>query len=172
MTTVKIKTTLLLFTLLSFGACTSEENRPTNSPNEITIDSNVSNQKFKLADERTIDEKALDALTNIQVSGSALYLTFANSYHRCKGEIGTYTITDTEFENVLLDLLERYYPNFSTEEKANLAFIAKLPKSEYTFTICAPSITTLTPEDSIVPPQIGMWIFQSYTVDTDLVILW
>lgn len=165
---------ILLFLLLSLslGACNSTENNLDNSSNEIAIDSNVSNQKFKLADERTLDEKALDALTNIQVSGSALYLTFANSYHRCKGEIGTYTITDTVFENVLLDLLERYYPNFSPEEKANLAFIAKLPKSEYTFTICAPSITTLAPEDSIVPPQIGMWIFQSFTDETDLIIQW
>ena len=169
---MKTQTILVLIICVFLNSCTTSENKTENVKDADKNEAIEPNDKFDLKDDRTYEEKAQDALNVIQVKGSNLYSTFANIHHRCKADYGTYQITSEEFENALLDLLIRYYPNIPPKEKEYLAHTVAMAGNDYSFRVCGTSTENTTPPDSITPPKIGMWVFQEFTEETDLVILW
>ncbi len=117
------------------------------------------------------EEKALDALDQIQISGWHLYSTFPNLEHECYGDKNSFKISQEHFEDALLYLLNLFYLDLTEEDRRKLASEASKAQEQYTVTTCVP-FESLTLEESSDPPRTGMWIFQSLLDQRDLVIKW
>jgi hypothetical protein len=129
---------------------------------------------FKLVDNRTDEEKALDALDDIQVSGGGkLYSTFPNiSHQECKGTINNYEISNEEFEDALLELLEKNYHNMSINERTYLASVSSKAQEEYKVSVCGSTILDADATKNMGPPRNGTWIFPAILDQRDLIIIW
>ena len=119
-----------------------------------------------------LEEKALDALDKIQISGWQLYSTFPNNKHDCEGIISSFKMTQEEFKDALLQLLNQYYLDIPLDERIELATTASKAQEEYIVKTCGTTAEKLTLEEFIKPPKRGTWIFQSLLNQRDLVIKW
>ncbi|MBL4706297.1 MAG: hypothetical protein JKY54_17350 [Flavobacteriales bacterium] len=169
-----MKTSFILLILgLSICSCSGPQNKSENQTSADASGNDDTNLTFELIDDRDDKEKALDALTFIQKSsGGKLYSTFPHSQHDCKGVISYFKISKEEFEAALLDLLNQHYRNMSEHERAYLASTSVQAQDSYTIKTCGATSEPLTMEDSIAPPRIGMWVFQGFLDQTDLIIEW
>ncbi len=117
------------------------------------------------------EEKALDALDQIQISGWHLYSTFPNLEHECLGNSKSFKISQIQFEDALLHLLNLFYLDLPEEDRRTLASEASKAQEEYSVKTCA-IFESLILEKSSDPPRTGMWIFQSLLDQRDLIIKW
>lgn len=117
------------------------------------------------------EDAAFDALDKIQVNGGNLYSTFPNLQHNFGAPIDTFTISSEVFETALLGLLHQFYPDFSPEERSNLASQAAAARKEYCVTTYG-SNDLISNHDTITPPQEGTWIFHAFCDQRDLIIRW
>lgn len=125
-------------------------------------------------DNKTEQDKAMDALNEIQVSGGGkLYSTFANIAHsECKGAIEKYVISSLEFEAALLELLNKNYPHLPIDQRQHLASTSAKAQKEYSLTICG---TTTSSKDTMITsqaPRQGTWIFPAVLEQRDVVVVW
>lgn len=154
-------TFFLVFIGLSICSCSDAQN-------EYQEDYNVD----LLNELNEPEEKALDALDKIQLSGWHLYSTFPNLEHDCYGTNNSFKITPKQFEDALLYLLNQHYLNIPKEERIELASVASKAQEEYLVRTCGATSEGLILEESAEPPRYGMWIFQSFLNQRDLVIQW
>ena len=162
----------LLFVLTSICSCEEPQDNLESGSNKPTLVAVDTNTTIELNDLRDDQEKAQDVLNTIQVRGANLYSTFAFSQHDCKGDIETFTISSKDLEADLLDLMYRYYPTIDMQEKAYLALTASKARYEYEVTSCNADLKKSEYVDSLNPTRTGMWIIQTFTDQTDLIILW
>lgn len=164
---------MFLLVLLVSACSNAQDSSDSQTNNQFNIEDSVV-KNFELTDDRTEQEKALDALNEIQMSGSGkLYSTFANITHsECEGAIKNYVISSVELETVLLELLDEYCPNLSSDQRSYLASTSAKAQGEYELTTCG-SIVLLT--DTTINPKLphnGTWIFPAVLDQRDVIIVW
>lgn len=146
--------------------------------NEFTEDREVklSYHKKNQIEEDTVITNALDALTEIQVSGNGgmmLYLTFPFIAHKeCTGGVGFYEISQAEFQDVLMDVMKQNNRHLSDSEKRKLAAAASCPMKKYKLKYCAGSGQKVDVNASKFPPRKGTWVFTAIFGASDLLINW
>ena len=164
---------ILLILWLSICSCSDPQNKSESQTSVDASGNDGTNLTLELIDDRDDKERALEALTIIQNSGGGkLYSTFPYSQHDCNGIISYFKISKEEFEAALLDLLNQHYRNMSEHERAYLASTSVQAQDSYTIKTCGATSEPLAMEDSIAPPRIGMWVFQAFLDQTDLIIEW
>ena len=129
---------------------------------------------FELIDNRTDQERALDALDKIQVSGGGnLYSTFPNIWHReCQGLVDAFKISNEEFEDALIELLGGNYGNLSAREREYLASTSSKAQEEYEVTTCGSTLANTDTTENAAPPRKGTWIIPAILDQRDLIIIW
>lgn len=137
------------------------------------IDESHEDNKLEIKGElNESEEKALDALDRIQISGHQLYSTFPNYSHNRQGIISSFKISQTEFEEALLQLLNQFYLNITKEERIKLASIASKAQEAYNLETRISASEPLVSEYTEAPLKRGMWIFKSLLNQRDLIIKW
>ena len=156
--------------ILSVYSCSNAQKSSYNQAE--TNDSVINNLAF--SDNKSEQEKALDALNDIQMSGGGkLYSTFANIAHsECRGAIENYAISNAEFENALLELLDENYRDLSKEQREYLASTSAKAQKEYQLTTCGSTDPLTDTTMSSEPPRNGTWIFPAILDQRDLTIIW
>lgn len=158
-----MKSISIFIIILGFliSSCSDVKNH-TDKTDEISL-------SIELSDTQEI---ALDALDIIQLSGEQLYSTYPNIDHDCHANNSTYKISQAQFEDALLDLLNEYYLDTPENKRIDLALKASKAQEEYTFQTCRITSGVLILDESTKPSRIGTWIFQSLLNQRDLIIKW
>ena len=166
---IKMYSIMLIFPALPISSCTNTQDEAKTQEQE----ENHLEEKAVLPKElNEAEERALDALDTIQISGSQFYATFPEHEHDCHGNISSYIITSEEFEDALIDLLNQHCLDMPKEKGADLAFRAAKAQEEYIVRTCGSASKLLILEELEAPPKSGMWIFPSLLGQRDLVIQW
>lgn len=138
--------------------------------NAQSVSNTESNVEYH--DLRSDKEKALDALTHIQVTGDGkmmLYLTFPNiSHQECQGTVHEYEISQAEFQNALLEVMKSNNLKFSDAERTSTAARAAHPEKRYRIKACGLDEKTANGN----PPRKGTWIIPAIFGESDVVINW
>jgi len=129
-----------------------------------------------LDDHRTDIDKALSALTEIQVNGDGymmLYLTFPNIYHaECTGTVSTFKISKAAFRDALLEVMRKNNSRLTELQQASLSSIVSKPLDSYTLTACGSTCKSMELTEGAIPPRKGTWIFSAIFGVSDLLINW
>lgn len=170
---MKFRYIILVFLGLSICSCSDAQKETTSQPQEEIVNYSQEGPISWLQNELTEpEEKALDALDKIQVSGWQLYSTFPSLNHDCQGINSSFRITQAQFHDALLDLLNQYYLDLPEEERIELASTASKAQDKYIVRTCGATTEKLIMEESVAPPRKGRWIFRSLLAQRDLVINW
>jgi|SaaInlStandDraft_1057018.scaffolds.fasta_scaffold12707_2 hypothetical protein len=159
--------------VLFIYSCSNVKDSPDSKSNEKFVTSDSVANTFKIIDNRTDEEKALDALDKIQVSGRNLYSTFPNIDHiECRGTINNYEISKEEFKDALVELLDKNYQNLSSSERNYFASNSSKSQEKYKLTIYNSTITVTDTTINSEPPRNGTWLFPAILDQRDLIIIW
>lgn len=160
---MKIRAVYFFILALIFSACSDIQNKSIKQGQD----------EFGLHNELSdTQEIALDALDIIQLSGEQLYSTYPNTDHDCHANNSTYKISQSQFEDALLHLLNEYYLDTPENKRFDLALKASKAQDEYTFQTCRTTSGVLILDESTKPSKTGTWIFQSLLNQRDLIIKW
>jgi hypothetical protein len=131
---------------------------------------------IELQDNKSITDKALDALNEIQVNGDGgmmLYLTFPNISHKeCKGDESTFEITEKQFHDALISVMLNNNHKFTVAKRSQIAKLASQPWANYTVTVCGGSTDTTQLINDTLPIHQGTWIIREIFGESDLLINW
>ncbi len=157
-----------LICLLLVLSCTSSKD---NDIRQNSVDHNLRKRPLLLESDSTIDQ-ALDALTEIQRSGNGgmmLYLTFPNiSHEECVGEVAHYDLSQEEFKDALLAVMNKNNRHLNNDEKMELAALASLPLKQYKIIVCGAGDNS----KKGLAPREGRWIVTAIFGASDLIINW
>ncbi|MCH2214788.1 MAG: hypothetical protein MK086_06415 [Flavobacteriales bacterium] len=160
------------FILYSLFSCSS----PNSSIERETVISNPTskNEKQQTSSEPSPQqESAFDALNKLQFSTNEqnrLYSTFPGSAPLCFDKDTTVTISQSEFQKVLVGFTLNNCDILMASESEELASQAALAQEEYSLTIC------LNGEDKAFQDNLlstrGTWILPNILGFRDLIIVW
>ncbi len=138
-----------------------------------TVSENIHDQELRVESEQV--DAALKALNKIQTSGDGgmkLYLTFANIEHQeCELEYAYYEISQKEFREALISIMNSNNTSLSQTERNELAETASAPREYYLVKACG--MTMLKGDDLPEKPfRKGTWVFVNLFQESDLLLNW